>query len=331
MMKRAPTVVDVARLAGVGPSTVSRYLRDGKISSHAAAKVEKAIRTTGYEPDENARALRLGMRKSIGVVFPKISNAFFSSSVQLLEEHARESGYTMMLVTHQDRLDDQAKQLSTLRRSKVDGVLITSAPGTDLKDIRRALGDIPLVAYDSVFSADVDAVALENHESSRLATEHLLAHGYRRIAAVTAKPEIYSFRERLNGFEDVLKARSLAPMQIVAPDYDELRHLLRNALKGRKRPDALLALSDFATHNVIRIFEELHFLPSDWIPLIGFDDFSYAPLLSVPVTVIRQPIEELVRAAFSLLLKRIEGDDSKEQQLVQIPGELIRRRSCGCA
>jgi LacI family transcriptional regulator len=331
MKKKPPTVVDVARLAGVGPSTVSRYLRNVNISERTAEKVEKAIRVTGYEPDVNARALRLGKTKSIGVVLPKVSNTFFSTAVQLLEERVREYGYTMMLVTHQDRPDDQIKQLGTLRRSRVDGVLITAVPGTDLKDVRKTLGEVPLVAFDSVFSTAIDGVVLHNRETARLATEHLLAHGYKKVAAVTAKPEIYSFRERLYGFEDTLKQRSLPAQMILGSDYDELRHLLRNVLKGTKRPDALLTLSDFATHNVIRIFDELHYQPSDWIPLIGFDDFSYAPLLAVPITVMRQPIDELIRTSFSLLFKRIEDNTTAERQIIQIPGELIRRRSCGCA
>jgi DNA-binding LacI/PurR family transcriptional regulator len=156
-MKKTPTVVDVARLAGVGPSTVSRYLKGINISASTAKKVEQAVRKTGYEPDENARALRLGKSKSIGVVLPKISNAFFGTAVQLLEERAHEFGYTMMLVTHQDRRDEQLKQLGTLRRSRVDGVLITAVPGSDLKEIRKAIGDVPLVAFDNKFSDSIDS------------------------------------------------------------------------------------------------------------------------------------------------------------------------------
>lgn len=330
-MKRTPTVVDVARLAGVGPSTVSRYLRGGTISEHTAEKVAKALRTTGYQPDENARALRLGKTKSIGVVLPKVSNTFFGTAVQLLNEHVREFGYTMMLVTHQDRFDEQIRQLETLRRSRVDGVLITATQGTDLKDVRRTIGNVPLVAFDSVFSAETDAVVLSNRETARMATEHLLAHGYKKIAAVTARPEVYSFHERLVGFEKTVKSHSLTPLRIVGSDYDDLRQSLREVLKSSKRPDALLTLSDFATHNVIRVFDELHYRPSDWLPLLGFDDFSYAPLLSVPITVIRQPIDELTRATFNLLLKRIDGSITGAPHLIQIPGELIRRRSCGCA
>lgn len=330
-MKRTPTVVDVARLARVGASTVSRYLRGGTISDHTAKKVAKALRTTGYQPDEHARALRLGKTKSIGVVLPKVSNAFFGTAVQLLGEHVREFGYTMILVTHQDRSDEQIRQLESLRRSRVDGVLITATHNTDIKEVRKTIGNIPLVAFDSVFSAETDAVVLSNREAACMATEHLLAHGYKKIAAVTARPDAYSFHERLVGFEKTITSHSLTPYRIEGSDYDDLRYSLRETLKSSRRPDALLTLSDFATFNVIRTFDELHSKPSDWLPLVGFDDFSYAPLLSKPITVISQPIEELTRATFNLLLKRMGGAMTGGPQIIQIPGELIRRQSCGCA
>lgn len=330
-MKRSPTVVDVAKLAGVGPSTVSRFLRGVNISKNTAARVEAAIRETGYQPDETARALRIGKSSSLGVIVPKVSNAFFSQAVQVLEERAREAGYTVMLMTHQDRQEEQARQLSTLRRARVDGVLMTPVPGSSGDEVRKLLGDVPLVCFDAVLSAEFDAVVLQNRQASAAATEHLLAHGYKRVAAVTAKPKIYSFAERLAGYREALEARGLEPRPIVGEDYEELRHLLRGMLAAKKRPEALLSLSDFATLNVIRIYEELGLEPEEWIPMIGFDDFSYAPLLGRPVTVVVQPVEELMRTALHLLLRRIDGAlQGAEPQLVQIPGELTRRRSCGC-
>ncbi len=330
-MKKSPTVVDVARLAGVGPSTVSRFLRGASISKQTAGKVESAIKETGYQPDEAARALRVGRSSTLGVIIPKISNAFFSQCVQLLEERARDVGYSVMLLTHLDRLDEQARQLRTLRRCRVDGVLLTAAPGTSRHDVREVLGDTPVVAFDAFISREVDTVVLQNRVAARLATEHLLTHGYKRIAAVSARPEIYSFRERTAGFAEQMQAHSLTPELLVGSDYDELRYLLRSALTGPRPPEALLSLSDFATLNVIRIYDELRLKPAEWIPLLGFDDFVYAPLLGVPITVIRQPIDELVRTALNLLLRLVRpAQQNQDPRVIQIPGELVRRRSCGC-
>jgi len=301
------------------------------VSKKTSAKIEQAIRETGYQPDEAARALRNGRFQTLGLVVPKVANTFFGQTVQMMEERARALGYSLMLFTHMDRADEQAKQLSTLRRCRVDGVILTAAPNTTADQIRRELGDTPVVAYDAAFSDDVDSVVLQNREAACEATEHLAAHGMQKIALVGAKPTIFSFAERIEGYSEAMKSRGLQPALILAEDYDELRYMLRNTLRIKERPEALLSLSDFATHNVIRIFEELHLAPKDWVPLVGFDDFAYAPLLGLPISVIQQPIEEMVRTALNLLMRRIQHPEAQSPpQVIRVPGELVRRRSCGC-
>jgi LacI family transcriptional regulator len=331
-MKKNVTVVDVAKLAGVGASTVSRYLRGGNISKKASARVEHAIRETGYIPDEAARTLRVGRSKTLGVLVPKVTNTFFGQAVQLMEERAHALGYSLMLFTHLDCADEQTRHLSTMRRCRVDGVLLTAAPGTTIAQIRHDLGEIPVVAFDAYFSAELDSVVLNNRDTAKEASAHLAAHGYKRIAIVGAKPNIFSFSERIAGFSAYMKAHSLDAQTIVAEDYDQFRYMLRAALTSKQPPEALLSLSDFATHNIIRIYEELHWEPKKWVPMLAFDDFPYAPLLGVPVSVLRQPVEEMVRTSFSLLMRRIlEPALRAAPEVIRIPGELIRRRSCGCA
>src|SRR5262249_29788118 len=133
--KKRPTVKDVAKLADVGASTVSRFLRGVRVKPAVAKRVTRAINELGYQPDEAARALRGGRSRTIGVVLPKVSNVFFSQSIQLMEEEARQRGFTIVLLTHQDRMEQQLEHLATLRRYRADGVIITGAPGTKLRDI----------------------------------------------------------------------------------------------------------------------------------------------------------------------------------------------------
>src|SRR5580698_6448595 len=193
------TAVDVAKVAGVGASTVSRFLRGVKISKSTAARVEQAILKTGYHPDGAARALRVGKTQNLGVIVPKVSNAFFGQAVQLMEEKARELGYTLMLFTHLDRADEQIKQLNMLRRCRVDGVLLTAAPGTSSEQVQGSLGQTPVVAFDACISPKFNTVVLQNRQAGKDATAHLAAHGYKKIAVVGAKPAIYSFAERIAG------------------------------------------------------------------------------------------------------------------------------------
>src|ERR1700733_1630546 len=158
MKKKQPTVIDVARRAQVGASTVSRFLRGVTVRPEVAERVAKAVESLGYHPDETARALRGGRSRTIGVVLPKVSNVFFSQAVQVMEEEARKRGCAVILLTHQDSLPQQTEHLTTLRRYRVDGVLITATPGTTTADIRSVLPEVPVVAFDNLFSTNIDSV-----------------------------------------------------------------------------------------------------------------------------------------------------------------------------
>jgi len=295
-----------------------------------AMRVAKAVEALGYHPDETARALRGGRTRTIGVVLPKISNVFFSQSVQAMEEEARKRGSAVILFTHQDRLTQQHEHLKALRRYRVDGVIITATSGTTIAEIRSVLPEVPVVAFDNYFASEVDSVVLRNRDSARVATEHLLKHGYKHIACVTAKPEVYSFKERAEGYAEAMIRKGRPVEMLTAANYDELRMVLAAALRGKKRPTAILSLSDFATLTLLSTIHEIGIPPEETVPLIGFDDFGFAPLVSPPLTVVRQPIEQMVRYAMSALFRRIDGDSSDPPQQIMLSGDLICRQSCGC-
>ena len=146
-----------------------------------------------------------------------------------------------------------------------------------------------------------------------------------------ARPEVFSFKERAEGYRDTMTARGLGSDLIVAADYDRLRALLGDAIQSKDRPTALLSLSDFATRSILSTYIELGLKPEERMPMISFDDFDFAPLLDPPLTVMNQPIAEMVRAALSLLFSRIEGNAPKKTKRILCTAELIRRRSCGCS
>ena len=329
-MKRPPTVTDVARMANVGASTVSRFLRGVKVKPAVAERVAQAVTALGYEPDQTARALRVGKSHTIGVILPKVSNVFFSQSVQTIEEEARKRGCAVILLTHQDLIKEQSEHMATLRRYRVDGVIIAATAGTRLEDIGSALHSVPVVAFDSFFSPAVDSVLLRNREAARIATEHLLRHGYASVTCVTSKPQIYSFQERIAGYTDALAAHKLKPQLLTAPNYEQLRFALAAAIRSKHKPAAILSLSDFATLTILSTFNELGMTAAEAVPLIGFDDFGFASLVDPPLTVIRQPIESMVRYAMSMLFRRIDGDTDETRQIIMLPGDLICRKSCGC-
>jgi LacI family transcriptional regulator len=329
--KKRATVTDVAELAQVGASTVSRFLRGVPVRPKVAERIGRAVKELCYEPDESARALRGGRSRTIGVILPKVTNAFFSKCVQKMEEEVRQRGCTVVLLTHADRVDQQMKHLATLKRYRADGVILVGAPGTTLRAVHSAFPDGPIVAFDSYISSGVDAVLLDNRHAAQMATEHLLAHGYSHVACVTARPEIYSFQERAVGYSEAMAAKGLKSELIVAADYERLRALFSSAIQGKGGPTALLSLSDFATRTVLSAYIELNLSPAERLPMVSFDDFEFAPFLDPPLTVVCQPIAEMVRLALNALFDRIQGSAPKKTKKILCPAELICRRSCGCS
>jgi len=329
-MGKNPTVVDVARRAEVGASTVSRFLRGVPVRRNVQGRITAAIAELGYLPNQAAQALRAGRSRTIGVLLPKISNAFFSEATQLMEEEARAQGSTLILLTHMDQKAVQREHLLTLRRYRADGLILVATPGTTLSDVREALPEVPLVAFDSDLDPAVDSVLLRNREAARTATEHLLGHGHRRLLCVGAKPGVYSIRERAAGYSQAMQANGLAAETILPEDYEQLRLQLGAALRRKDRPGGILALSDFATQHVLATYVELGMGEQEQLPMIGFDDFRFAALLRPALTVVRQPVEKMARYALRTLFQRIEGPACNEVQQISLPGELVQRRSCGC-
>ena len=330
MNKRA-TVIDVAKAAGVGASTVSRHLRGVPVRPGVAKRIADAVAKLEYQPDETARALRGGKTKTIGVIIPQVNNSFYAEAVQLIEDEARKRGCAVILLTHQETLEQQATQRATIRRYRADGIILAPAAGSTYEAIRALIQNMPVVAIDRFVSPALDSVVLRNRDAGRTATEHLLQHGYKRIACVVSRREITSFQQRWDGYTDAVNARRRSPILIEAPDHEQLRYKLSSILLSRQRPDALLCFSNRATRTALQAYDELALPQASRLPMLGFDDFDMAAMVDPPISVVRQPMESMVRHAMSILFERILGNGTLEPQNIALLGQMIFRRSCGCS
>ena len=214
---------------------MSRCLRGGPyVSEEVRQRIMDAVHSLGYEPNEVARSLRGGRTKSIGVVFPQIANPYFSRCVQEIELEATRQGLSVILLTHQEDPDRQSKQLSVLRRSRADGVILVAAPGSDMERLRRELGSMPVVALDRPLWDEADVVMLLHVEAAQLATRHLLEHGLHEIACVTANPSVYSFQERIHGYEQAMRKAGEKSTVIAAATMGLFRRRCGKALLRRR-------------------------------------------------------------------------------------------------
>lgn len=327
---KRPTIIDVARAAKVGSSTVSRHVRGGKsVSPEVARRIEIAIAQLGYQPNTLARSLRIGRTQTIGVLFPHVNNVFFGNAIRTIQIEARSSGFTVMLLTHQEEAKLQQEQLASLKRSQVDGVILVPAAESNIPQVRALLGDTPVVAFDRSLGSAVDSVLLDNYKAGRDATEHLLGHRHSRIVAVSAHYKLHPLQSRLKGYEEAMGASGKKTESIVWRDAEQLKSELSLALQRRRGPaTAIVSMSYSVTIAILSALHDSN-IRLNQVAFIGIDDMEFASFLNPPLTTVAQPTEQIARVAVQQLLRRTAGSKESPVQVV-LPGNIILRASCGC-
>ena len=323
-----PTIVDVAEAAGVGASTVSRYVRGAKsVSSGVARRIETAIAQLGYQPNVLARGLRVGHTRVIGVLFPHVSNMFYANALGAIETEAHRQGFTVLLLTHNEDRQLQETQLSTLKRFQCDGIILIAAAETDAARVQEILGSTALVALDRPLGKKWDSVTLQNYKAARIITEHLVRHGHRYIVAITAPYRIDTLIQRQRGYRDALRHAGLHAQVVALREPEQLRQELLHLFQSGHSP-ALLSLSHSVTVAALLGLRESGFSLRS-TAFAAVDDLEFATLLDPPLTTLVQPAEQLALLALERLLLRMRGGEGEVSHL-RLPGKLVVRESCGC-
>jgi LacI family transcriptional regulator len=331
-----PTIGDVARESGVGRMTVSRVVNGGELVSAAtAARVRAAIRKLGYEPNEAARMLKGRSSRTIGLIVPDLADTFFSICAHAVQQMAAKQGYlTLLLASERDR-DSEARELAMMKSRNIAGILIVpSSPDSvgQLQDV-RARG-LPVVMLDRTFPGlDAAEVMVENEQGARKAVHHLLEHGHRQILCLGYDSQFNSIGLRIEGYQKAMTQAGLKPELFIADEVSTIGPKLLKRLRSPKPPTALFTLNNVTTIHVLHDLQRENVRVPHDVAVIGFDDFEMAPLLSVPLTAVRQPAAELGRTATHLLLDWIRSRNTQKRPVnprIVLPTELIIRRSCGC-
>ena len=330
--KRA-TLEDVARLAGVGAMTVSRTINNHPyVSEETARRVRAAIRQLDYRPNHAARMLTGQLSRSIGLIVPDLADTFFSVVSHAVQETARESGYLVWLAASNYDPSIEAAQVEQMIHHPVDGILLVPVDSKDkyLKDV--AAGATPVVAIDRPIEvAATDSVGVENRAGARMAVEHLIGHGHKRIACIATNTHLVTIRERLLGYEECLRHSKLPMMKpLRLAGREDVQPALAELLSSNNRPEALFTANNAATIWVIEALREMKIEMGRQIALAAFDDVDFFTLITPPVTAVRQPAPELGRMSARLLLQRIKGEFVSSSVRTVLPVALVVRESCGC-
>lgn len=328
------TLAEVARAAGVSPSTVSHVINGTRpVSAAATRAVREAVEALGYRPNAVARSLARASTNAVGVVMAMAANRYFTDIVCAVERACRELDLMVFLV---DSGDDPVAELEAVRelyQRRVDGFVL--APAVDPE--RRTLGylvehRLPCVVVDRLVDADLDQVGVTNTASMRALTEHLIALGHRRIGIVGGQPGFPTAIERIEGYRAALEAGGLdTDESLVAADnqtVDDAARAAERLLRLEPRPSAIVAGNNLSMIGTMRAVRAAGLSVPEELALVGFDDFEWADSFEPRLTVMAQPCEAIGREAASLLARRIAEPHATARTCLLEP-TLVVRTSCG--
>ncbi len=327
------SVKKVAEEAGVSTATVSRVLSDKPhVRPELRQRVLAAMQDLDYRPNLVARSLRVQKSSIIGLIVSDIRNPFFTYVSRAVEDVANAQGMSTFLCNSDENPDKELLYLEQMRGENVAGIVFS--PTRQIADnfSELVVADQPMVVIDRrVHNADVDNVLIDNVELAYRLAEHLITHGYRRIAALFGIASTTG-RERRKGFIQALNDHALEPdPQLVsyvnAREEDGYQATLK-LLALPDRPEAIFTSNGLLATGTFRALRESGLAIPDEIAFATFDDTPWTGLVEPPVTVMRQPTYEIGKTATELLLERIQ-DPSRPTRQIILQSTLVVRRSCG--
>ena len=327
-----PTVLDVAKRAGVAPITVSRVINNsGYISQATRERVEAAVKELGYVPNTIARGLRSKRTMTLALVVTDITNPYFTLMARGVEDVAGDSGYTVVYCNSDESEAKEEKYVNILAQRQVDGVLLVPSCG-NVKTIKFLLSnDITVVALDRrVSGVEIDSVRSDSQDGANRLMNLLIRLGHKRIAMITGPKDVSTSVDRVTGYQQALSEADLGENELVyygAFNQESGYEFTNQAMLHSPRPTAIFGANNFITIGIIKALHDLKIdVPGD-VSVVGFDDLPESMLVNPFITVARQPAYEMGRIATELLLKRISIELDEEYQELILPTEIIEHDS----
>lgn len=324
-------IKEVAERAQVSSATVSRVLNgDERVSVAYRERVLQAVAELDYRPNGIARSLRRQQTDTIGVVVSDIENPHFTRAVRAIEDAAYKQGFRVILCNTDETPEKQRAYLEVLAAEQVVGVILAPADPGDPTISALIDTGIPIVAFDrSVDDQRADAVFADNVQAACLATEHLIDAGRRHVGTIAGRLEIQTGADRLKGYQDVMQRRD-APAAVGYGEFrlDSARRATRQLLADHPELDGLVVANNLMAIGALHALRDAGKRVPDDVALVGIDDPPWAGLVAPSLTTLGQPIHQMARSAFDLLVDRITKQRT-QSRFVIFNFELRVRESCG--
>jgi len=328
-----PTIKDVAKLAGVHPSTVSRVINnDSRISEKTKEKVILIISKLGYTPNAIARGLKTKRTYTLGILIPDITNPFFAEIARGVEDAANKNNFNVILCNTDDKLKKERTYLQILRGKRVDGLILGTAHIKDKSILELEREKFPYILVSrNIEGLDKNCIIVDDVEGGMMATEYLIKLCHRRIAHITGPLKTRSALNRLEGYKLALKKYKIAYKDELVGEGDfKIKggyQVMKRFLKLTEPPGAIFAANDLLALGAMQAIQKKSFHVPEDFSVVGFNDIELASFVYPALTTIRQPMLEMGALAVKMLLRIIEEGEFNQRKIVLKP-KLIIRESC---
>ncbi|UXN73564.1 LacI family transcriptional regulator [Devosia sp. A8/3-2] len=333
--QKLATIEDVAAIAGVSIATVSRAINEPtKVADETRRRVTEAIAQTGYTTNAMARSLRMRRSNMILILAPDVGDPNFSNILVGLETEASKRSYGVLIGNTQNDPAREADYLRFISSNRADGLILFTGHlpygyGNDAGESRLP----PMVAVNEpVSNSDVPFVGVDNFEGSRIAAEHLISQGHRRIAFIgrSTSKAVNILREK--GYRAALEGHGITIDPRLISDGDGTTESGRAATEHMfvrdVLPTAFLCVNDVTALGVIIALTARRYELPRQFSVMGFDDITFASFVSPSLTTMKQPRLKIGEEAMDLLLALLEGKSVARKQVL-LRSELIVRNSVG--
>ncbi|MBN9654575.1 LacI family DNA-binding transcriptional regulator [Halobacillus sp. GSS1] len=326
------TIDDVAKLAGLSKSTVSRVINHyPHVSPTKKEKVYHAMNTLGYVPNSSARSLRNKKTKIIAVIVPRLMNPFFGQLVESIEVEASKQGFQLLICQTMYSPETEVGHLELLKTKQVDGIIMTSYEN-EWEIIADYLNYGPLIMCNEFEeSAKIPIIKLDQVYGGYIATSHLINQGHKRIAYCSGGHKSMVANHRRKGFDQALGEHGLP--------YDEAysfynAYSIRDGMdvfnKIRKMddpPTAVFTGSDEVAAGIITCAKDHGWKVPQDLAVIGFDNQVISRIMDPKISTVEQPIDQMARQAVKVMVEKINIREQPQKERYEFPLKLIVRES----
>ncbi len=326
-MNKALTIKDIAEIAGVAKSTVSRYLNNGKVSEETKEKIRRVIEEHNYEPNAFAQSLKAKKTKFVGIIAPGLDSIVTSKVIMAIDTTLRENGYNPLIINTSLRKDLEIESIENLARLKVDGIILVA---TEIKDAHRDVISqlrVPFLMIGQVCDG-VTSIVNDDYHAGFEVGRYIQEMGHQDVIYLgVSKDDTAVGINRRNGVLDGLRYQNnLMNIRIMESDFtSELSEkIVNDALKDSK-PSAIICATDRIALGARKAIQRHNLSVPEDISLTGFGGYDLATLVTPPLTTIKFENEKTGHLAAETIIDLMEGRDVAELQVIGY--QLIKSKS----